>query len=214
MPFLNMGEQPCRARAEQQMVQEFERVLLGHDVVLHGRHAPQELIDECPSRLVGVLGQIERVAWRVGNDLGSLSSLEALRVDRLPEHRVHGRADEQLERQHRRELQERRRRRHGTDIADDALQLRIDALRFTAAFEKTAGDPVERRPGTGGGKRNLEPRRELLRQLVVQGDRRSTDIDRQQLLPDDRNDGAVVDVLEQALPQVVVSGITSDSGLG
>ena len=207
-----MAEQPLRPRAEQQVVQELQRVLFRDDVILHRGDVAEELIDARARRILDVVGHVLRIARRIGDDVRRGRAAEALGVERLREQRVERRAHEKVERFDRRELAQRRRRRERPDVLHHALQLGVDPLRFAAPFEKRAGNTVERRVRVRVRRLHAKRRRQPLREILVKEDRAAADVDAEQLLADDGDDDAVLDVLEQPLPQFLVARRIAGNG--
>ena len=186
-----------------QRADELQHVLVGDDVGRRCRDASEQVVDDRPRELLALARQVDDAVRRVADDLGGLRAAEALGVDRVLQQRVEGGADEQVEIGDLRELAQCLRRRE-VGLAQDAAHARIGILPAAARREEPADDVVECVGPRQARGVHAELRRELVRDPVVQQPRPGLGLHLEQFRPDDRDDPALLDEVEQVVPGVVI----------
>ena len=124
-------------------------------------------------------------------------------VDRLLEQRIERRRDEEVEVGDLRQLAERQRRRE-IRVAQDAAHARVGLFAPAVRRQEPADDVVERVGLRQPRGIDVELAGELFRDPVVEQARAGLGLDLQQLRPDDRDDAALLDEVEQVLPRIVI----------
>ena len=186
-----------------QRADELEHVLVGDDVGRRGRELAEHVVNDRTLQLAALGREVGHAVRRVRDDFRVRLATEPFKVHRLLEQRVERRRDEQVEVRDLRQLAQRhgRRNRH---LAHDRAQARVSLLAAAALPEIAADDIVERERLGEPGRVHRQLGRQLLGQPFVEQPRTLVGVDAQEVRPDDGNDPALLDVIEEVVPRVLI----------
>ena len=186
-----------------QCADELEHVLVRYDISRRSRQPAEHVIHHRALKLAAFGRQVGDTVRRVSDDLGARLAAVALQVDGALEQGVEGRGDEEVEVGDLRELTQRLWRLE-LYLPHDRAQPRVCLLAPAALPEVAAHDVVEAQRLRQGGRIDLQASGQFLREPFVEGTQATIGLHAQQVGSDDRDDPALVDVIEEVVPGVFV----------
>ena len=186
-----------------QRADELEHVLVGDDICGRRGEATEQVIDHGTGQILALGREVDDAIRRIRNDVRGLGATEPLAVDCLLEQRVERRRHEQIEVGDLRELPKRLRRRE-SGLPKDPANARVSFLAPAPLRETPADDVVQRIRLRQLRRIDAKLACQLFGDPFVEQAGAAIGLDLKELRPDDGDDSALFDEIEQVLPRIVV----------